>query len=112
MPDIILQICTFFTFKGNTACNTSSGEVSFVLNSERKVKNRQFWNDCAPAVSRIRSYNILRGCHGLFNISDLSMLHDAFDLFINSTTVDEVIKCSNLEGLRIAATKQKSNEKN
>ena len=52
------------------------------------------------------SHNIFRGRPGLVGSSNISTPLDAFDHFINSTIVDEVIQCSNLEGGRYAATKQ------
>ena len=73
----------------------------------RNSKNGYYWSDSAPALSIIRSHNILRGRPGLVGSGYISTHRDAFELFINSTIVEEVIQCSNLEGRRIAATQQK-----
>ena len=91
---------------------TSLAEESWTVNLKRNNKNEPFWSNCPPALSRIKSHNILRGLPGPVLSSDISTPLNAFDLFINSTIVDKVTQCSILEGQRIAATKQTQLKKN
>ena len=48
----------------------SPNERQSALDSKRNSKNGNFWKDCAPPLSRIKSYNIVRERPGLVGSSD------------------------------------------
>ena len=73
--------------------------------SNRLSKKGSYWNENPLTPSRTRSHNILRlrSCPGPTPGSRAVSPKDAWDMFISNNIIEEVIKCTNLEGRRAAA---------
>ncbi|KAL7369940.1 hypothetical protein ABVT39_013743 [Epinephelus coioides] len=84
-----------------------SSEEEIQTQSNRLSKNGSYWNENPPTHSRIRSHNILRSCPGPTPGSAAVSPKDAWDKFISDNIIEEVLRCTNLEGRRAAAAKGK-----
>ncbi|KAK9976650.1 hypothetical protein ABG768_021855 [Culter alburnus] len=84
-----------------------SSEEETQTQSNRMSKNGFYWSKYPPAHGRTRSYNILRSCPGPAPGSTANSPKDAWDMFISDNIIEEVLKCTNLEGRRAAAAKWK-----
>lgn len=81
-----------------------SSEEEAQTKSNRLSKKGLYWDENPPAHGRTRSHNILRSCPGPRPGSTAVSPKDAWDLFMSNNIIEEVLKCTNLEGRRIAAT--------
>ncbi|XP_067101197.1 piggyBac transposable element-derived protein 4-like [Osmerus mordax] len=84
-----------------------SSEEEIQTQFERLSKKGSYWNEHPPIQGRTRSHNILRSCAGPAPGSRSISPKDAWDMFITDEIIDEVLKCTNLEGRRAAAAKGK-----
>ena len=84
-----------------------SSEEETQTQSSRLSKNGSYWNENPPTHGRTRSHNILRSCPGPTPGSTAVSPKDAWDMFITDNIIEEILKCTNLEGRRIATAKGK-----
>ncbi|XP_056890875.1 uncharacterized protein LOC130526891 [Takifugu flavidus] len=84
-----------------------SPEEEIQTQSDRFSKNGSYWNENPPTHGRTKSHNILRSCPGPTPGSVAVSPKDAPDKFISHNIIEEVLKCTNLEGRRAAAVKGK-----
>lgn len=85
-----------------------SSEDETQTQSDRMSKRGSYWSEHPPPPQgRTRSHNILRSCPGPVPGSTSISPKDAWDMFISDNIIDEVLKCTNLEGRRTAAAKGK-----
>ncbi|XP_056880212.1 piggyBac transposable element-derived protein 4-like [Takifugu flavidus] len=84
-----------------------SPEEEIQTQSDRFSKNGSYWNENPPTHGRTKSHNILRSCPGPTPGSVAVSPKDAPDKFISDNIIEEVLKCTNLEGRRAAAVKGK-----
>ena len=75
--------------------------------SERMKKTGIYWSENLPSRTQTRSFNILRQGPGPVRGSRIATPEDAFEFLITREIIDEVIQCTNLEGRRVAAAREK-----
>ncbi|KAE8289464.1 hypothetical protein D5F01_LYC11165 [Larimichthys crocea] len=81
-----------------------SSEEETQTQSSRLNKKGSYWDENPPTYGRTRSHNILRSCPGPPPGSTAVLPKDAWDMFMSNNIIEEVLKCTNLEGRRTAAT--------
>ncbi|KAI4824211.1 hypothetical protein KUCAC02_012740 [Chaenocephalus aceratus] len=81
-----------------------SSEEETQTQANRLSKKGSYWNEKPPTQGRARTHNILRRCPGPVSGSTIISPKDAWELFI-SDIIEEVLRCTNLEGRRAAAAK-------
>lgn len=84
-----------------------SSEEETQTQSNRFSKNGSYWNENPPTHGKTRSHNILRSCPGPTPESRAVSPKDACDMFMSDNIIEEVLKCTNLEGRRTATAKGK-----
>ncbi|XP_034058307.1 piggyBac transposable element-derived protein 4-like [Gymnodraco acuticeps] len=84
-----------------------SSEEETQTQANRLSKKGSYWNEQPPTQGRARTHNILRRCPGPVSGSTIISPKDAWELFISDNIIEEVLRCTNLEGRRAAAAKGK-----
>ncbi|KAL1260140.1 hypothetical protein QQF64_007967 [Cirrhinus molitorella] len=84
-----------------------SSEEKTETQSNRLIKSGSYWSKHHPTQGRARRHNILRSCPGPAPGLTAISPKDAWDMFISDNIIEEVLKCTNFKGQRVAAAKRK-----
>ncbi|KAL2095507.1 hypothetical protein ACEWY4_010226 [Coilia grayii] len=84
-----------------------SSEEETQIKSSRLSKKGSYWDENPPTRVRTHSHNILRSFPGPPPGSTAVSPKDAWDMFMSHNIIEEVLKCTNLEGRRTATAKGK-----
>ena len=82
---------------------SSDNEEASLSQLERLSKTGMFWNKNASQHRRTKSHSLLKGQSRPAATSRIMTPSNAFDLLITQNIIHEIIKCTNLEGRRVAA---------
>ncbi|XP_062251398.1 uncharacterized protein LOC133960645 [Platichthys flesus] len=89
--------------------SVSSEEESVQIMSNRMSWKGCYWSELPPTQGRTQSHNILRSRSGpAQGLSTTVSPKDAWELFISDDIIQEVMKCTNLEGRRVATGSEKN----
>ena len=75
--------------------------------TNRVGRNGTYWSENPPPPSRTQRHNILRQNAGTKSGVQTYSPRDAFKLFLTEEIIEEVCRCTNLEGKRVATSKRK-----
>ncbi|XP_061747885.1 piggyBac transposable element-derived protein 4-like [Nerophis ophidion] len=86
--------------------SVSSEEQNIISN--RMSRKGSYWSELPPTQGRTQSHNIIRSRSGpAEGLSITVSPKDAWELFITDDIIQEVMKCTNLEGRRVATARRK-----
>ncbi|XP_061756675.1 uncharacterized protein LOC133552992 isoform X1 [Nerophis ophidion] len=86
--------------------SVSSEEENIMSN--RMSRKGSYWSELPPSQGRTQSHNIIRSRSGpAEGLSTTVSPKDAWELFITDDILQEVMKCTNLEGRRVATARRK-----
>ena len=74
--------------------------------TNRTSRNGTYWRSDAPPPSRTPRHNIMHKQPGPKRTLITNSPFSAFELFLSEEIVEEVCKCTNLEGRRVATVKE------
>ena len=88
--------------------SVSSEEEIVQIMPNRMSRKGSYWSELPPPQGRTQSPNILRSRPGpAQGLSTTVSPKDAWELFITDDITQEVMKCTNLEGRRVATARGK-----
>ena len=88
--------------------SVSSEEEIVQIMPNRMSRKGSYWSELPPTQGRTQSPNILRSRPGpAQGLSTTVSPKDAWELFITDDITQEVMKCTNLEGRRVATARGK-----
>ncbi|XP_048861754.1 piggyBac transposable element-derived protein 4-like [Brienomyrus brachyistius] len=87
---------------------SSKEESEVQIMSNRMSCKGSYWSELPPTQSRTPSHNILRSRSGPApGLATTISPKDAWELFITDNIIQEVMKCTNFEGRRVATARGK-----
>ena len=75
--------------------------------ANRNGRNGTYWRSDTPSPSRTPRHNIMHKQPGAKQTMITNFPFSAFELFLSEGIVEEVCKCTNLEGRRVATSRRK-----
>jgi len=92
----------------DSSCESSEEESDVQITSNRMSRKGSYWSELPPTQGKTSSHNILRNQSWFAPRFTITISpKDAWELFITDNIRQEVIKCTNLEGRRVATAKGK-----
>ena len=87
---------------------SSEEESEVQITFNRMSRKGSYWSEFPPTQGRTPSHNILSGRPGPAPVLTTTVSpKDAWELFITDNIIQEVMKCTNLEGRRVATARGK-----
>ena len=92
----------------DSSCEFSEEESDVQITSNRMSRKGSYWSELPPTQGKTSSHNILRNQSWFAPRFTITISpKDAWELFITDNIIQEVLKCTNLEGRRVATAKGK-----
>ncbi|KAI4806684.1 hypothetical protein KUCAC02_017499 [Chaenocephalus aceratus] len=93
--------------QSDTEESSESSEEAMDIVSNRMSRKGSYWADLPPTQAKTPSHNLLRSRSGPApGFSTVSPI-DAWKLFITDSILEEVLRCTNMEGRRVATDRGK-----